>query len=277
MNSSIKEVLAKLGLLEKRIGSLRDENKELMKMKELMLGDIVLRLTKLENEMNLLKQENIEIRNSFLPITTDGNNATTSSWNADENKKEDEEEEDEEDEEPPLCISDGLAAFLEKSSGIKMKQTEVIRDINKYIRTNKLQDAINERKINPDPKLSALLNLGKDEELTFFNLHRLLSPHFKEEERTCNRANAGFVKPTRISNELAIFLEKSSGSEMARTEVTREINLYIRAYKLQDPKNGRKIIPDAKLSALLKLGKDEELTYFNLQRFLSPHFAKKEV
>jgi chromatin remodeling complex protein RSC6 len=274
MNSSIKEVLAKLGLLEKRIGSLRDENKELMKMKELMLEDIVLRLTKLENEMNSLQQENTEIRNSFLPITTDGNNATTSSWNADENKKEDEEE-DEEVEEPPLCISDGLAAFLEKSSGIKMKPTEVIRDINKYIRTNKLQDPKNATgHIIPDAKLSALLNLGEGEELTYFNLWRILFPHFEEE---CNRANAGFVKPTRISDELAIFLEKSSGSEMARTEVTRDINLYIRAHKLQDPKNGRKIIPDAKLSVLLKLGKDQELTYFNLQRFLSPHFAKKQV
>jgi chromatin remodeling complex protein RSC6 len=170
MNSSIKEVLAKLSLLEKRIGSLRDEHKELTKMKELMLEQ-------LENEMNLLKQENIEIRNSFLLTTTDGDNATTSSWNAGENKKEDEEVE-----EPPVCISDGIAAFLEKSSGIKMKATEVIRDINKYIRTNKLQDPKNGRNIIPDAKLSALLNLGEGEELTYFNLQRFLSPHFAKKE-----------------------------------------------------------------------------------------------
>jgi upstream activation factor subunit UAF30 len=101
----------------------------------------------------------------------------------------------------------------------------------------------------------------------------------KRKRKAGNRAPSGFVKPTRISDELAIFLEKSAGSEMARTEVTRDINKYIRTNKLQDESNGRKIIPDAKLSALLKLGKDDELTYFNLQRFMSPHFAKasKEV
>ena len=96
----------------------------------------------------------------------------------------------------------------------------------------------------------------------------------KRKRKAGNRAPSGFVKPTRISDELAIFLEKSTGSEMARTEVTRDINKYIRTNKLQDESNGRKIIPDAKLSALLKLGKDDELTYFNLQRFMSPHFAK---
>lgn len=61
---------------------------------------------------------------------------------------------------------------------------------------------------------------------------------------------------------------------MARTSVTREINTYIRANNLQDPANGRKINPDAKLTILLKLKKSDELTYFNLQRYMSPHFAK---
>jgi len=88
------------------------------------------------------------------------------------------------------------------------------------------------------------------------------------------RSPSGFVKPTLISNELAAFLGKDTGTEMARTEVTREINGYIRANKLQDPKNGRRILADKKLSKLLKLKKDDELTYFNLQRFMSPHFAK---
>ena len=88
------------------------------------------------------------------------------------------------------------------------------------------------------------------------------------------RSPSGFVKPTLISNELANFLGKEIGTEMARTDVTREINGYIRAHKLQDPKNGRRILPDKKLAKLLKIKKDDELTYFNLQRYMSPHFAK---
>ena len=96
----------------------------------------------------------------------------------------------------------------------------------------------------------------------------------RKKRKSGNRAPSGFVKPTKISLELAGFLGKPKGTEMARTEVTREINSYIRAHKLQDPKNGRRILVDAKLRKLLKLKKDDELTYFNLQRYMSPHFAK---
>lgn len=96
----------------------------------------------------------------------------------------------------------------------------------------------------------------------------------KRQKRTGNRAPSGFVKPTKISSELANFLGKPKGTEMARTEVTREINKYIRANKLQDKDNGRIILADTKLRKLLKLKKDDELTYFNLQRYMSPHFAK---
>ena len=98
----------------------------------------------------------------------------------------------------------------------------------------------------------------------------------KKKKRLGARAPSGFVKPTRISDELAQFLEQPLGSEMARTEVTRDINKYIRTNNLQDKSNGRKIIPDVKLSALLKIQKGEELTYFNLQRYMSCHFAKSK-
>ena len=96
----------------------------------------------------------------------------------------------------------------------------------------------------------------------------------KRKRKAGNRAPSGFVKPTKISDELASFLGKEKGTEMARTEVTRDINKYIRTHNLQDKDNGRKINPDSKLSALLKLKKTDELTYFNLQRYMSPHFAK---
>jgi chromatin remodeling complex protein RSC6 len=98
----------------------------------------------------------------------------------------------------------------------------------------------------------------------------------KKKKRAGNRAPSGFVKPTKISDELAKFLEKPTGTEMARTDVTREINKYIRSHNLQDVGNGRKINPDQKLQTLLKLKKTDELTYFNLQKYMSPHFYKAE-
>jgi chromatin remodeling complex protein RSC6 len=99
----------------------------------------------------------------------------------------------------------------------------------------------------------------------------------KRKKASGNRQPSGFVKPTPITNELATFLGKSHGTLIARTEVSREINKYIRAHSLQDKSNGRKIIPDEKLSALLNISANDELTYFNLQKFMKHHFIKDAV
>ena len=96
----------------------------------------------------------------------------------------------------------------------------------------------------------------------------------KRKRKQGNRSPSGFVKPTKISTHLATFLNKPSDVMMARTDVTREINAYIRANNLQDKDNGRKINADSKLSKLLDLKSGDELTYFNLQKYMSPHFAK---
>ena len=96
----------------------------------------------------------------------------------------------------------------------------------------------------------------------------------KKRRSNVNRKPSGFVKPTKISKELADFLGKDHSVEMARTEVSREINAYIIAHKLQDKNNGRIIHPDAKLTKLLNIGKEDELTYFNLQRYMKHHFQK---
>ena len=99
----------------------------------------------------------------------------------------------------------------------------------------------------------------------------------KKTKRTGNRAPSGFVKPTLISDELANFLGKAVGTEMARTAVSKEINAYIRNNNLQDKTNGRIIVPDSKLATLLKTQPSDELTYFNLQRFMKHHFVKAEA
>jgi upstream activation factor subunit UAF30 len=97
----------------------------------------------------------------------------------------------------------------------------------------------------------------------------------KRKRKVGNRAPSGFVKAARISDELAAFLGVDKGVEMARTDVTKEITAYVKAHSLQDKDNGRQINPDAKLKKLLHLGADDVLSYFNLQKFMSPHFHKK--
>ena len=91
-----------------------------------------------------------------------------------------------------------------------------------------------------------------------------------------NRQPSGFVKPSVISEELITFLGKEAGTMMSRVEVSKGINAYITANNLKDKVSGRQINPDAKLATLLKIGKDEVLTYFNLQKYLNRHYLKTE-
>lgn len=73
-----------------------------------------------------------------------------------------------------------------------------------------------------------------------------------------------------ISNELAKFLGKPVGSKMRRAEAVSNILSYIDNKNLLDA-DGATINPDRKLSALIKLGNNEKLTYFNLAKHITIH------
>ena len=114
-------------------------------------------------------------------------------------------------------------------------------------------------------------------------LQKNMTQHMKEtskhkKRKTTNsgkpRAPSGFAKPTLISEEMCSFLGKPEGTEMARTEVTKHLNTYIKAHNLQDQDNKRKIIPDNALQKLLNVSLEDELTYFNLQKYMKVHFPK---
>lgn len=87
-----------------------------------------------------------------------------------------------------------------------------------------------------------------------------------------NRTPSGFAKPCKISKELCTFMNKPDGTELARTEVTRALNKYIKENKLQNISNSRIILPDDKLKSLLDLKEGDELNYFNIQKHMNKHF-----
>ena len=91
-----------------------------------------------------------------------------------------------------------------------------------------------------------------------------------------NAEPSGFAKPGPISDDLAKFLGVKKGELVARTEVTKGINAYCKKHNLQKEEDKRTILPDAKLSKLLRLKKGDDVTFFNLQKYMKVHFPNKE-
>ena len=143
-------------------------------------------------------------------------------------------------------------------------------------------DLVSQRMTEFSAKLQQLISLFSTVKSDFKTLEKAVSREMKIAQKASakkrqsngNRKPSGFVKPARISDELAAFLGKESGTELSRTDVSKEINAYIVKHSLKNKDNGRIIHPDAKLTKLLKVQKDDELTFFNLQRYMKPHFAK---
>ncbi len=102
----------------------------------------------------------------------------------------------------------------------------------------------------------------------------------KQKRRNPNRAkntSSGFMKPVAISGEMSKFTGWGADELKSRVDVTKYICGYIRDNNLQNPDDRRQIVPDKKLTALLKLDKkslkEEPLTYYSLQKKIQPHFV----
>ncbi len=88
--------------------------------------------------------------------------------------------------------------------------------------------------------------------------------------------SSGFMKPVKISSQMAKFTGWDAEQPHSRLDVTRFICSYIKENNLQDENDGRKIVPDKKLKKLLDYhpSKEEPLTYCYLQKKVQPHFTK---
>ena len=104
---------------------------------------------------------------------------------------------------------------------------------------------------------------------------RSMEKEAKKGKNKGNRKPSGFAVPTKISDDLCDFMQKPHGSEVARTEVTKYIINYISENKLQWDENHKIIKPDAALKSLLDVKPKDEVTYFNLQKYMNRHFKKE--
>lgn len=94
----------------------------------------------------------------------------------------------------------------------------------------------------------------------------------------------GFARPTDISTQLADFLGVEHGQQIARTEVTKKINSYIKEHELQDPDKKKRIRLESEAGIKLKNlltdvidndGQPCDLDFINIQKYIKHHFPKK--
>ena len=101
----------------------------------------------------------------------------------------------------------------------------------------------------------------------------------KKDPNRPKRAPSGFAVPSQISTNMCSFLGIKTGSELSRTDVTRKLTAYIRDKNLQVPTNRRSFVPDKALGSILgplkEVDKEKGYTYFNLQRYITPHIVSK--
>ena len=140
-------------------------------------------------------------------------------------------------------------------------------------------------------KMASIQNEWRDVQSEMKKLQKDIVKQMKESSKTIKkkavkvsnvdkpkRNPSGFAKPAALSKELCDFLKQPYGTEMARTDVTKFLTKYIKEHSLQQESDKRIIKPDAPLYKLLGLTKDsEEITYFNLQKYMKPHFPKAVV
>ena len=85
-------------------------------------------------------------------------------------------------------------------------------------------------------------------------------------------APQGFAKPLSSQTLSASSSVAHQELKCSHTEVTKELTQYIKQHSLQDSENKRRINCDSALKSLLKVSDSDEVTYFNLQRYMKIHF-----
>ena len=98
----------------------------------------------------------------------------------------------------------------------------------------------------------------------------------KRKRATGNSSPSGFSKPGPVSDELRTFLKLGKDELIARTDVTKRINAYCKEKGLQGKEDKRILLADKPLTKLLRIKKGDQLTFFNLQKYMKVHFPNKE-
>jgi chromatin remodeling complex protein RSC6 len=140
-----------------------------------------------------------------------------------------------------------------------------VEQFNGFLETIKIEKGTKNSKTLMGKKLKQLQN----------DSYKLLKiKYLRDENKPKTENNSGFMKPIKISNDLASFLETNSEEPITRVHVTKKLCQYIKEKDLQNPADRREIVPDQKLKALFNMLPDEKLTYYSMQKQIQQHIFK---
>jgi chromatin remodeling complex protein RSC6 len=137
--------------------------------------------------------------------------------------------------------------------------------------------------VEQSSKLKSFINIVrtalKDVERQSKEVEKLRNKRSRNKaDRNPNALPSGITKPVAITDDLAKFLKVAPGTLVPRNEVTKGVSSYVREHNLSDPENKQRFVlddrPAAKTLRVLLNNPTEDVTYFNLQRYLKHHYIQ---
>ena len=130
--------------------------------------------------------------------------------------------------------------------------------------------------------MNTVRNVIKDNDKQTKELEKLRNKRIRvKTERSADALPSGITKPVAITDELAAFLEVASGTLVPRNEVTKGVSTYVKKHDISDPSNKQKFVlddrPAAKVLRALLGNPAEDVTYFNLQKYLKHHYVMSDT
>jgi upstream activation factor subunit UAF30 len=187
-------------------------------------------------------------------------------------------------------ISPQLAEFLGK--GMQMARTDVVKELWNYIRTHDLQNPDNKREILLDAAMERVFGCKT---FTMFTLNKYIGAHvepFKPVDLTPipkknraskkRKANGGrggkLPKKRKVGTQppyrLSEALQAVVGTDiLPRPQVVSKIWTYIKENNLQNEKDKREILCDAKLKPVM--GGKDKISMFQMNVHISNHLIEK--
>ena len=138
------------------------------------------------------------------------------------------------------------------------------------------KEIVNIRENQPKSKgIKFLRSFGKKIKVLQNQAVRVMKQKHKSNRK--NNTNSGFLKPVKISKDMAKFTGWNDSELKSRVDVTKYICNYIKENNLQNPEDRRQIVADKKLAKLLDYSEtDKPLTYYRIQTYMKKHFINPD-